>query len=241
MFGASSPCWRVEQGSSSNVVTTGNNFVLSGPLQYLFFLIQSVTNPFYHFFRISFNNVISIGESVSLNFCTKSPTTGKLTEYDSQIICYGGDTSTGGATTGTNGQGIMVLNARRIGVNKLNPTTVLDVNGDINCTNLNVYNGNITSGIPINMEYIMSNGIESKNKYNLIVGNNLVPFFKINNTSAKFNNFIIVDNSADQNDSTTVSYNYITTRTLNTTDVNTTSVYATSKVDAGYMLSLIHI
>jgi hypothetical protein len=177
MFGASSPCWRVEQGSSSNVVTTGNNFVLSGPLQYLFFLIQSVTNPFYHFFRISFNNVISIGESVSLNFCTKSPTTGKLTEYDTQILCYGGDTSTGASTIGTNGQGTMILNAKRIGINKINPTSELDVNGVINCTALTASTLN-TSNLDVSFKKItVENGIFSKNTY--YTGSSNAPYFKI--------------------------------------------------------------
>lgn len=237
MFGASSPCWRVEQGSSSNVVTTGNNFVLSGPLHYLFFLIQSVTNPFYHFFRISFNNV-AIGESISLNFCTKSPDTGKLTEYDSQILCYGGDTSTGASTIGTNGKGIMVLNAKRVGINKLNPLEDLDVNGTINCTKLNVYDGFITSGSPINMEKIMSNSIESKTKFSMIDGsNNSVSYFKINNTSATFNNSITVQNAADQSDSTTISYHEISTTSLNTTHVNTASINATSTINTGNLYS----
>ena len=130
MFGSVTPFWKVE--TRENVtVTSGGNFALSGPIDYLYFLISNISNTLHHFFRIQLSNASALGHTIALNFCTKSPSSVLTTGYDSQILCYGGD-----PTSGQNGKGTMVLNADKVGINRTTPTYTLDVNGTINCGDL---------------------------------------------------------------------------------------------------------
>jgi len=146
MFGSVTPFWRVE--TSENVtVTSGGNFALSGPIDYLYFLISNISNTLHHFFRIQLSNASALGHTIALNFCTKSPSSVLTTGYDTQILCYGGD-----PTAGQNGKGTMVLNADKIGINRTTPSYTLDVNGTINCgelrsTSMTSTGGDIQVGI----------------------------------------------------------------------------------------------
>lgn len=130
MFGNVTPFWRVET-SEQTVVTSGRNFALSGPIEYLYFLISNINNTLQHFFRIQLSTVGAFGHTIALNFCTKPPSSTLTTEYDTQILSYGGD-----PTSGQSGQGTMVLNAKKVGIDQKSPLYTLDVNGTINCNKI---------------------------------------------------------------------------------------------------------
>jgi hypothetical protein len=210
MFGANSPCWRVEQGLAHHV-SAGNNFVMTGPIEYLFFLIQSVTNPVYHFFRISFESLNPGNkQAISLNFCTKPPTSVNSTKYDTQIMCYDGDPS-----SGQDGQGSMILNAKYIGINKSNPSYNLDVDGTINCTKLKVLELLDTEFQDVTFDDITVSSIKSKYTYNdAIYESTKYPKWSINNNGMDLTGQLTIRSVDEQTINTNIDYNSITTKTI---------------------------
>ena len=132
------------------VITTGNNFSLSGPIQFMYFMISSISNAVNHYFRITLDNINGIGNCVTFNFCTK-PSASSLgtiippTHFDTQIQCYGGDTS-----NASDGQGKMVIRASNIGINTLPSSSyTFDINGDTHCSSLRCNNAVINNGISV--------------------------------------------------------------------------------------------